>query len=391
MRMTELQLEQLIQKRVLEELKKPIGGKIPYNGPAYGSNDIDRTDSAGFSGIGDFLKSIKNNDFERLRNCIPREGQFKDLEEGSGAGQYLIPSAYRAQMLDLLQEAEICRPRSTQFTLKAGEGKSLTIPGVDLTDFNTNNYAGISVYAQGEKSEYSESDAVLRQITLTLHKCGALCDITDELLFSSAVDVNKMIMQLLVNAMAWQIDRWIINTGTGAGEILSILNGSDIKTVDAEDGQSADEYVVYENVTKMLEAMNPRAWKSSVFLASPSLVHPILQMSKKVGTAGNSIQVLNFDNYTWKLLGLPIIFTEHCPAAGSAGALMLANFKGYATLSRGDFLIRQTQSDASKFRSDINTVKITAYLDGMPIQAGTTTLADGTTTVANFVKLGAVT
>jgi HK97 family phage major capsid protein len=389
MRMTELELEQLIQKRVLEELKKPIGGKIPYNG----DYDLDRTKTGSFRNITEFLKAVKVNDREALRQCIPDEAEFKDLEVGSGSGQFTIPGAFRAELLDLLEHTAIAMPRSTQYRIGKNQGVSLTVPGVDMTSFSENGWGGIKIYPTAESASYTESDAVLRQIRLQLKKITGLCDLSEELLFGSGVDMGKTISQLLAQAMSYYLDRWMINTGNGVSYPLSILNGGDLIEVSAESGQT--EGVVYENVVAMLEAMNPNAYQqksdSLCWLAHPSLVADLLLMNQKVGVGGSNIPILDYSTYNWKLLGLPLFITQAVPTAKSAGAFMLCNFKAYSVLSRGDMLIRSTTTDASKWAQDIVSYKITYYVDSQPTNAGTITLADGTTTVANFVKLGAVT
>ena len=131
----------------------------------------------------------------------------------------------------------------------------------------------------------------------------------------------------------------------------------------------------------------PGSFKNSVWLAEISTIPQLLQMHLKVGTAGVYFPVMTSAAGKFNLLYRPVIFTEHLPALGSAGCLLLADFSQYLIVLKEG--MRLETSRDFKFQQNQTVFRMVTRLDGQTATDSSLTLKSGTV-VYPFVKLGEV-
>ncbi|MBA7474051.1 hypothetical protein ES707_09398 [subsurface metagenome] len=186
--------------QLFEEINKPVRNKMlgMYGetdqqdkfSPGYSTKAKDlfgEGSDGGFSRLGDILLGIKNNDFNILHRL--EKDTMSTIEGGSGG--FLLPSAFSNQIINLMLEQEICRPKCKVYTLGKGKGKSITIPAIDDYD-HSSNIGGIVTYWKPEDATYTDSDVSIRQIVLTANKLTVLTDVTEELLHDNAVSAERL-------------------------------------------------------------------------------------------------------------------------------------------------------------------------------------------------------
>lgn len=338
------------------------------------------SETKGFNSLGECLLAIKNNDFSKTQYLT------KDMDTQTGsAGGFLLPQNFSNQIIDLMLENEIVRNRCKLYTIK--EGNNLIVPAVDDSD-HSDSLGGVKVYWTGEGKDYTESQAKIRQINLKVNKVTALVDTSEELLADSAVNTQDLIGNIFAKALSFEIDSCVLtDAGTGAGKPLSITNGSNLITVSGEIGQVADS-IQYENVCNMVMRMTPSGFNNSIWLSSLSNLKQLLTLTVKLGTAGSWVKIFTEESGVWKILGRPVIFTEHCAVLGDAGNLKLLDLSRYAMLLKQDIIVR---SDASLgFKSDTLSFKASIRIDGQPLDNKVLTLKDGVTTVSPFIQLDTI-
>jgi len=208
------------------------------------------------------------------------------------------------------------------------------------------------------------------------------------LIADSAVNTQDLIGNLFAKALAFEIDSCVLtDAGTGAGNPLSITKGSNLITVSPESGQTADT-IQYENVCNMVMRMTTSGFNNSIWLSSLSNLKQLLTLTVKLGTAGSWVKIFTEESGVWKILGRPVIFTEHCAVLGDAGNLKLLDLSRYAMLLKQDIIVR---SDASLgFKSDTLSFKASIRIDGQPLDNKVLTLKDGVTTVSPFIQLDTI-
>ena len=376
------------------QLMKPVGNKLlgsfagdtgdnPNLGYHKKAKDLfggEGTDQ-GFDSLGDVLLGIKNNDY-KITGKLDKD---MDTIEGAGGG-FLLPSAFSNKIIDLMLEQEICRPRCKVYSLGKGKGKSLTIPAVDDYD-HSSNVGGIVTYWKAENTAYTESDVVIRQISMTANKLTVLCDLTEELLHDSAVATQDLVGGIFAKALGFEVDNCILSdAGTGAGKLLSISNSNAVVTVTKETEQDADTLVL-ANVEKIISRISPFSFPKSTWLTSLTCLPSLMHLNRPVGTSAAMYNPFNEANNIWKLYGRQLLFSEHMPVIGDSGTLQLIDFSRYAILLLQDITVK---SDSSLgFKSDRVSFKASIRIDGQPLDKDVLTPKRGDT-VGSFVKLGTV-
>jgi len=335
----------------------------------------------GFDKLGDVLLGIKNNDFNILHRL---EKDTMTTEEGQSGG-FLLPTTFSNQIVDLMLESEICRPKCKVYSLGKGKGKSLTIPAVDDSD-HSSNIGGIVTYWKPEDTTYTSSDINIRQIVLTANKLTVLTDVSEELLHDNAVAAENLIGNIFGKALAFELDNVILNTGTGAGQPLGIPQSNAVIEVSKETEQDADSLIL-ANVEKCISRISPFSFPKSVWLTNLTCLPSLMHLNFPVGTGAIIYNVFNEVNNVWKLYGRPLTFSEHIPVLGDAGALQLIDFSRYALLLLQDISVR---SDSSLgFKNDKISFKASIRIDGSPLDNSVLTPKKGDT-VSPFIKLGTV-
>jgi len=381
------------QDELFEKINQPRPNKLLGGGQEtvkklYDFDDYDLANDGGFSGnkgFTDFLRAVRNNDINALRNCMPVE---KDIRSDMMPGSALIPSKFVAQMLDFVSEESIVMPRAKQYKLPRGQGSELTVPCYEAYDFTGGAVSGISLAFTPEGGSISETSPELRQISLKLNKISGYCQVTDESLLSSAINASELVSGLFGRALAFMLDRHFILTGTGAGQPKSIIEGNDFLGVAGETEQDPSTVKV-ENISGMLKKLHVGAWKKALFLGNVSLIDDLMRLAWAVGTSYIPCPAYSSKTGKWNILGIPLQFTQHTNYIGSANCLILADFSRYIVLSRDQMTIKFdpfTEATSGKNRYILNY-----YIDGQSADSKATEYADGTSQVSCFVGLNAIT
>jgi len=375
-----------------KQFNKPLPNKLFGEGQEsvekfHNFDTYEEQDSKGFDSFQDFLKCVHEKNYPALENC---RVESKDILAGEAPGSMLIPSKYVAEIITAMKEREIVRNLARKYKIKKGQGEIATIPAVQSYDFSE-NVAGLQTYWKGEGASYTESTPTLRQLQLRLNKLTILTQMSEEIIFASAVNTDSLLTGLFADAVSFELDNvFITSAGTGSGKPLSVANGSDLLTITAESGQDPDTLNA-ENIGNMMKRLTPGAWNSAVWLCSVDNILQLLKLGFAMGTAYIPLKAFNEVNGKFFLLGRPVIFTQFCGALGEANSIMLCNWKRYAILTRDTMLIRSDEGKSgTNFTKDLVSFKLTYYVDGQPMDSSVTTLKDGTTTVANFITIPAI-
>ena len=119
------------------------------------------------------------------------------------------------------------------------------------------------------------------------------------------------------------------------------------------------------------------------WLASASTFKYLLELYLLIGTTPTSAATAGIpwlslgdgDQVGPSMLGLPLVVTDHQPAVGTAGDLVLADLRHYLVGDRLELTIERSQR-GSGFITDISNYRIRTRVDGRYwIQSATTTEA----------------
>lgn len=181
-------------KQTIHELEKNVVAKAAdqsYQQKAtYGFTDADEAKN--------FLKFCKGV-FTQDHTLV------KDMTEGTDSeGGYLVPTEWRANLIQMLETYGIARQRATVLPMSREE---LVMP--KLT-------SGVQVYWIGEGKTISETQPSFGELRMIAKKMAALVPMTSELLADTAIPIANLLMTLFAQAIAKEEDR-VVFTGDVAG------------------------------------------------------------------------------------------------------------------------------------------------------------------------------
>lgn len=365
--------------RAIEAEQAPVESVRPRGGARFADlfGQERARDWGGFESAEDYLKTVHAGlADQRLTptiyavntGVIPTEGGFS------------VPSGIFSSWLDHSLETEIVRPLADVRPMTAPAMKAPAWGG----DTHTSTlYGGFSGGWYDENSTITTETPTLRLIELRARKLAILAAASNELI-ADGIGFEEQLGQAITRAMGWYLDSAFL-AGAGAPGPLGVLNAPATITVAKESGQVAST-IVYANVAKMFARLTPGSHTnpSTAWVCNSAAIPQLLQLSMPVGTGGSHIPVMNERDGQFRMLGIPVKFTEKVPTLGTIGDIMLCDFSQYLIGVRAEFSLQK--SAHAGFADDITYYRGTLRVDGQPKPAAATTPYAGDT-LSPFVKL----
>lgn len=303
------------------------------------------------------------------------------LEEGQGSlGGFTVPEQFEPQVLAM----ELLEPimRSRAFTIQ-GTSNVLKVPRIVETDRSSNVFGGVTGYWTAEGTAITKSNPAFGQVALIAKKLALLTYASNELLDDNAVGLNDLLIRIFTEALGWFEDKGFIN-GSGVNEPLGLRQGGAKMASSATTTSTA---FLVADACILFAGSVPGTENRLIWLMNPSVRRALPQMVST--SAGDNIwyprNILTIKDSPepWRLLGMPIFWTEHLPAFGTDDDILLVDPLNYLIMERQD--IRVAISTDSRFGQDETGYKLTMRSDGQNWVTSALTLADGSTTVSPVV------
>jgi len=304
-----------------------------------GQSEAEKDKKAGFKTLAHFATDVAKAAQSGYRKLSPELSKWEDncatikaagspsQNVGDGeAGGYLVPEEFRQNLLVAAKEQNELMGRCTQIPMQSN---SVKIPYVNGFDKSGNLvYGNVAWQWTEEEGSLTEKNIKFGYINLNLHKVTALAYASDEILRFSPMSMENILREGFTDGFNYEMNRVILK-GTGAGQPQGLLSAPCLVSITAETGQPATT-IVWENVIKMYaRCINP---SNAVWIANPNTLPQLASMSLTVGTAGVPV-FMPAGGASGKpyntLFGLPVVFSHHAKALGTAGDLILADMKQY--------------------------------------------------------------
>lgn len=262
----------------------------------------------------------------------------------------------------------------------------LTLTMVNETSrANGSRWGGVTVSRTPEGGAGTGSRPKFRQMELKLKKLFGLCYASDELL-QDAVALEAVINKAFPEEMSFVMEDEILN-GTGAGQMLGILNGPALVSVAKETGQTAAT-VVYENINKMWSRMWAPSRANAVWLINQDVEPQFNAMGISVGTGGVPVYLppggMSETPFA-RVFGRTVLPVEQCQTLGTVGDIVLVDLSQYTMIDKGG--IQAASSMHVRFLNDEGTYRFIARNDGQPSWNSALTPKNGSNTLSPFVAL----
>jgi HK97 family phage major capsid protein len=343
--------------------------------------------SLGYSRPGVFLEDVMNAE---MRGSVSPQLKFlaaAGSDEHSTLsntyGGFLIPEAFRPEVLSVSAESDPTASRVTQLPMASDV---VNIPARTDKNHTSSVSGGLSVGRTTETQSPDASRLQLENVKLEATALMGLSYASEQLLERSAVSFIALLESGFSDEFASKMFDEKIN-GTGAGAPVGILDAAATISVAKEGGQTADT-ITGQNLIDMRH----RAWRygNSIWLANhdvyPSLVTAHVTMTNDdipVFIPGNGIDVPD------TVLGRPIYFTEYAKTLGDKGDIMLCDWSQYLWGTLGGGSIQSAESMHVRFVNHERTFKFYTYNTGSPWWKSALTPMNSSTTLSPFVTLAA--
>lgn len=333
------------------------------------------------------LRALKSRDREENDGPMPTDGkgaswETKDLVESVGAtGGFLVPTEYRAELYALPGPNHLIRSRATVIPMRR---RAIQMPVLDQTTTTAGGphwYGGITATWTEEAGYKAAYEPAFRRIELVAHKLVCFTIASDELLDDSAIGLAAFFASPMgfAGAINWE-EEYCFLRGTGVGQPLGIINAGATINVPAAAANAVGIGDIV-NMVSHIYGENP------VWHISRSVMPQLLQLN---GPAANPSYVFipnGRDGIPATLFGYPISWSDKLPALGTAGCIVLADWRYYLIGDRQATTIDSTNQEY--FRYDETSWRAVHRVDGQPWLSTWFTESDGTTDVSPFVILGA--
>src|SRR5690606_31278895 len=306
---------------------------------------------------------------EALKNAAASSGE-------PASGGFLVPEAFRAELLSLSLEASVVRPRARVVPM---ETSRVVYPYIDDTSHATNVFGGVQGYWTPESGQMTDVAATFGRLALEAWKLTAFANVPNELIADSALSFEAFIRSTFPQALAYFADVAFL-TGSGAGQPLGINTAANAARVSVakESGQAAGT-IVWENIVKMYARMLPQSLGSAVWVVSPDTFPELATMALSVGTGGGPIWLNNgVQGPPAMILGRPVVISEKVENLGDQGDINFIDFNYYLVGDRQAMTV--SSSEHFRFQNGETSFKFVERLDGRPwLQSALTPRNGGST------------
>lgn len=287
----------------------------------------------GFKSLGHFCYDVykmdtSNNRYvsKEMSDWLAKAAGASQSEGDVNYGGALVPVQFRNELMTMVEETNELLPRCTIVPM---ETNIIEMPYLYSFDQSSGYVHGaIKWYWVDEDTQLTESRFKTAKFQLKLHDLTGLCYVTERLMQDSPRSIEALIRTGFNDGLNFQYNNVLIR-GTGAGQPLGCLNANCLVTVAKETGQSAAT-IYYENILKMYQSAYNVG--RCVWVANPNILVQLATMSLAVGTGGAPVY-LPANGASGRpyntLMGLPLIWNDHCSTLGTVGDIILVDWSQY--------------------------------------------------------------
>ncbi|HUW46272.1 MAG TPA: phage major capsid protein [Dehalococcoidia bacterium] len=346
------------------------------------NTDKYKTPDGGFKSIGQFLVKVRRAcDNETIDpRLVPAQKTTGHLEIGDDSlGGYLIPEQFEREIYESMKlGGAIVRPQALVIPTKTD---TVNLPMFNDSSRATNTYGGISFSWPAEAAQMSGSTSIsapaIVQRSLTVHKLVAGCYVSNELEDDHGA-FGTVMKAAFGRALSFIEDDYFFQ-GTGVGQPLGAINSG----VTISQDRATVSVLEWQDIVNMAKRLLPASWATAAWYVNPDTLDEIMD------TAGTANQAGRLNLGEMRLLGLPIIPTEHCSAMGTFGDIFLADWSHYVIADRSLEIAgsRHTNQTNVGFLSGETYWRVVQRVGGQPATDAAITPKRGANTVSPFVAI----
>jgi hypothetical protein len=298
-------------------------------------------------------------------------------------GGFLVPEILRSQVLSYMTPA-LVRPRATVYPMTS---ERLPVPYLDNSSQNSAAQAlgGMTFALTQENAAITASIPTFGRTVLQAWKVGGYMVAPNELV-DDAPAFGDFLARVIAQGLTWyEDDLFIGNTANGVGRPQGLIYAPCAVSVTRTGGGPvlADLVTMFKGLHPASKQAGLTAGETSVcWLLSASAMDSVLEIFYNFGSATSGVtppsewfSMGDGNKVAPSLLGLPCLVTDHQPASGTTGDVILADLRHYLIGDRMEMTVERSAKGAG-FIDDQSNIRVITRLDGRYwIQSSVTTEA----------------
>jgi len=281
-------------------------------------------------------------------------------------GGFLVPENLRSNLLELILEQSIVRPRAMIVPM---DSLRVPFPSIDDESHETTVYGGVAGYWTAEGAALSATAPTFARFELEARKLTTYTTIPNELLTDAMPLLEMWLRTTWPRAMAWFEDVAFIS-GSGVGEPQGFLNSA--AAIKVATGTS--HVITLADVISAYTRLLPECLTSDslVWMCSPDAKGQLMQMaltasSTTIAPPSWLAGMQAIEGVPATLFGHQLIVSEKMPSSlvgntTTAGALALVDLNFYLVGDRQS--VQMASSEEYLFGNDLVAYRMIERLDG---------------------------
>lgn len=328
-------------------------------------------------GFSEYLHAVKMAAYgksdTRLLNAITTYGG--EGGPGGDAGGFAVPPQFASAITSLVMGEDSLVGKFNPILTSSNQ---VVLPTDETTPYGT---TGIYAEWLGEASAMTARAPSLKQVTVNLHKVGALVHLSDELV-EDAPAIQSHVTRKVAQAIAAKVNEAILN-GDGLAKPLGLLQAPGLVT--QAKSASGSTAIAAKDPANMIARMVPEGFNSSFWLCHNTVLPYLWTLT--LGQMPIYAQDFRVSPYG-ALLGRPLFVSEFCQDYNTAGDIMLVSPDGYAVAIKAGG-IQTAASIHFAFDQGLQSFRATLRVGGTPLASGTVARKNGSSTLSHIVALAA--
>lgn len=302
-----------------------------------------------------------------------------NINGGSAGEGFMVPPEYRQQIWEIVLDPVDLLGR---VDLEPTNSNSVLMPKDETTPWGT---TGVQAFWRAEAGAMTSSKLTTDGELVKLNELYAFVAASDELL-SDAPRLQNRLTKKSGAAIRWKANDSIV-WGDGVGKPKGLMKAGALKTIAKDSGQAAASLSV-SNLANMRASLLGSG-KDAFWLASSETLPQLMQLTignQPVWTPpGDGMQ----DAPAGRIMGLPLLFTEHCQTLGTLGDILLIDGMGYGAANKVGGGLDFASSIHLYFDQNLTAFRWTFRLAGQPYLSAPVSppTGRGTFTKSHFVAL----
>lgn len=304
------------------------------------------------------------------------------LNEGSGAtGGYLVPTELRLGIDAALQEYSLFHKYAFNVPMQSN---NCWIPSFDLAATHVTGasplFGGMNLTWYAEGTTITESEPSFAAGQLVCKNLGGIVYISNQLV----KDGGEAFGAYLELAFTKAIDSFVTRAclqGSVADQPAGVVSAPSTNVVTRQTTVT----VTAQDITKMVGGLLPASFKNSIWVCSLGAFTPISALSQYIFNRESPEDGVP-TGLGGALMTRPLFVSEHLPAVGTQGDLVLFDPTLYALGTR-EYTVEATDQDPTAFKKNQTAFRLKWRGDGVSMVRNTFKVEDGSTTVGVTVVL----